>query len=114
MGSIWSWLGLATRESQEHSSPLRDVVSALDQLEPDRARHLARFAYLLGRVAHADQHASASETAAMERLVAYTVYLVGFGVADFEAPYFAWVTFTVMAVVVLHDTKRMLIDPVPS
>ena len=34
-----------------------------------RARHIARFAYLLGRVAHADQHASAEETAVMERLV---------------------------------------------
>src|SRR4030095_6415130 len=31
--------------------------------------HVARFAYLLGRVAHADQHASAQETAVMERLV---------------------------------------------
>ena len=51
---------------------------------------------------------------AMERLVAYTVYLVGFGVADFEAAYFSWVTFAVMVIVVLHDTKRMLIDPVPE
>jgi uncharacterized tellurite resistance protein B-like protein len=68
MGSIWTWLGLTTREPQEQS-PLRDVVNALDQLEPERARHLARFAYLLGRVAHADRHASADETAAMERLV---------------------------------------------
>jgi uncharacterized tellurite resistance protein B-like protein len=68
MGNIWSWLGVTTREPQEHS-PLRDVVDALDQLEPDRARHLARFAYLLGRVAHADQHASTDETAAMESLV---------------------------------------------
>jgi uncharacterized tellurite resistance protein B-like protein len=68
MGSIWSWLGLGAREPQEHSA-LRDVVNALDRLEPERARHVARFAYLLGRVAHADQHASAEETAAMERLV---------------------------------------------
>jgi phosphatidylglycerophosphate synthase len=51
---------------------------------------------------------------AMERLVAYTVYLVGFGVADFEADYFAWVTFTCMAIVVVHDSKRMLVDPVPA
>jgi uncharacterized tellurite resistance protein B-like protein len=48
---------------------LRDVVNALDRLEPDRARYLARFAYLLGRVAHADRHVSPEETAAMERLV---------------------------------------------
>ena len=68
MASIWSWLGLGTREPQEHSA-LREVVSALDQLEPQRARYIARFAYLLGRVAHADQQASAEETAVMERLV---------------------------------------------
>jgi uncharacterized tellurite resistance protein B-like protein len=68
MGNIWSWLGLSAREPQEYS-PLRDLVDALDRLEPQRARHIARFAYLLGRVAHADQHASAEETAVMERLV---------------------------------------------
>ena len=68
MGNIWSWLGLSAREPEEHS-PLRDVVNALDRLEPDRARYLARFAYLLGRVAHADRHVSPEETAAMERLV---------------------------------------------
>ena len=44
-------------------------MDALDRLEPDRARHLARFAYLLGRVAHADRHVSAEETQAMEALV---------------------------------------------
>ena len=68
MAGIWSWLGLGPREPREHS-PLRDVVSALDEMEPERARHLARFAYLLGRVAHADQQVSSAETAAMERLV---------------------------------------------
>ena len=68
MGGIRSWLGLTSREPEEHS-PLRDVVNALDRLEPDRARYLARFAYLLGRVAHADRHVSPEETAAMERLV---------------------------------------------
>lgn len=51
---------------------------------------------------------------AMERLVAYTVYLIGFGVAGFEAVYFSWVTFVMMVIVVLHDTKRMLVDPVPQ
>src|SRR5262245_32459478 len=68
MASFWTWLGLGAREPQEQS-PLRDVVNALDRLDPDRARHIARFAYLLGRVAHADQQASSEETAAMERLV---------------------------------------------
>jgi uncharacterized tellurite resistance protein B-like protein len=68
MATIWSWLGLGGREPQE-SSVLRDVVNALDRLEPDRARYVARFAYLLGRVAHADQHVSPEETGAMETLI---------------------------------------------
>ena len=57
-------------EPQEREfAPLRETLNALDQLEPDRARFLAAFAYLLGRVAHADQHVSAEETTAMEALV---------------------------------------------
>ena len=49
---------------------LRELVEALDRLEPSRARYLARFAYLLGRVAHADQHVSPEETRTMEQLIA--------------------------------------------
>jgi uncharacterized tellurite resistance protein B-like protein len=65
---LLSWLGLARLETVEHA-PLRELVEALDRLEPDRARYLARFAYLLGRVAHADRHVTPDETQAMERLV---------------------------------------------
>jgi uncharacterized tellurite resistance protein B-like protein len=68
MSVIRSWLGLTTAETPEHA-PLREVLGALDRLEPARARHIARFAYLLGRVAHADRHVSPEETATMERLV---------------------------------------------
>ena len=68
MPSIFKWLGL-DRAPQPEQSPLRAVVDALDKLEPDRARHLARFAYLHGRVAHADRHVSDEETRAMETLV---------------------------------------------
>jgi uncharacterized tellurite resistance protein B-like protein len=66
--SIRAWLGLDTPQKQEFA-PLRETLDALDHLEPDRARFLAAFAYLLGRVAHADQHVSAEETQAMEGLV---------------------------------------------
>ena len=65
--SIRAWLGLAPADTSP--APLRELVEALDRLEPDRAKFLARFAYLLGRVAHADRHVSPEETAAMERLV---------------------------------------------
>jgi uncharacterized tellurite resistance protein B-like protein len=68
LNSIRSWLGL-NRSTTPDQAPLRELVDALDLLEPERARHLARFAYLLGRVAHADRHVTPEETAAMERLV---------------------------------------------
>ena len=66
--SIRSWLGVDAPGRQEFA-PLRETLDALDHLDPDRARFLAAFAYLLGRVAHADQHVSAEETQAMESLV---------------------------------------------
>ena len=66
--SIRAWLGIETSQEQEFA-PLRQTLDALDHLEPDRARVLAAFAYLLGRVAQADQHVSPEETRAMEVLV---------------------------------------------
>jgi uncharacterized protein (DUF433 family) len=48
---------------------VRKVVRALEQLDPERARYVAAFAYLLGRVARADRVVTAEETSAMERLV---------------------------------------------
>jgi uncharacterized tellurite resistance protein B-like protein len=66
--SLRAWLGVDTPREQEFT-PLRETLNALDHLEPDRARFLAAFAYLLGRVAHADQHVSEEETGAMERLL---------------------------------------------
>src|SRR5687767_13340640 len=66
--TIRAWLGLG-RSADPEPAPLRELVNALDQLEPVRARHLARFAYLLGRVAHADRQVSDEEKQAMERLV---------------------------------------------
>jgi uncharacterized tellurite resistance protein B-like protein len=63
-----AWLGLDTPEKQEFA-PLRETLEALDHLEPERARYLAAFAYLLGRVAYADRRVSPEETAAMEALV---------------------------------------------
>ena len=67
--SIRAWLGIDTPELQEEVAPLRDTLEALDHLEPERARYLAAFAYLLGRVAHADRHVSPQEISAMEALV---------------------------------------------
>ena len=78
--SIRAWLGVDAPEKQtvvqkEQFAPLRETLEALDHLEPDHARYLAAFAYLLGRVAHADQHVSPEETSAMEALVQEQVHL---------------------------------------
>jgi uncharacterized tellurite resistance protein B-like protein len=66
--SIRSWLRLDGPEAQEFA-PLRQTLDALDTLEPARARYLAAFAYLLGRIAHADSNVSVEETRTMEALV---------------------------------------------
>ncbi len=66
--TLRSWLGLDRVEEPEYA-PLRELLGALERMEPVRARHLAAFAYLLGRVAHADQHVSPEETQSMEALL---------------------------------------------
>ena len=80
LNSLRAWLGVDPPKEQEFGkkqkfAPLRETLEALDHLEPDRARYLAAFAYLLGRVAHADQHVSEEETSAMEALVREQVQL---------------------------------------
>jgi uncharacterized tellurite resistance protein B-like protein len=67
--TLLSWLGLDRTPASPEHAPLRELVEALDRLDVDRARHLARFAYLIGRVAHADQQVTPRETRAMEALV---------------------------------------------
>jgi phosphatidylglycerophosphate synthase len=51
---------------------------------------------------------------AMERLVAFVAYLVGFAVGGYEVGYFFWIFVPLMVVVVAHDAKRMLLDPIPE
>ncbi len=71
LNAIRSWLGLGDASSSAaEPAPLRDLVETLEHLEPERARYLARFAYVLGRVAHADRHITPDETRAMETIVA--------------------------------------------
>ena len=65
-----SWLGVEQAETDTRHDALRELLDALERLEPERAQYLARFAYLLGRAAHADQQVSPEETQTMEQLVA--------------------------------------------
>jgi len=51
---------------------------------------------------------------AMERIVAYTGYLIGFATGGMEVTLFYWAFVPVMIVIVLHDAKRMLLDPLPA
>src|SRR6185295_18936064 len=50
---------------------------------------------------------------AMERIVAYAGYLIGFATGGMEVAFFYWACVPLMIVIVLHDAKRMLIDPAP-
>ncbi|MGH9749487.1 MAG: TerB family tellurite resistance protein [Candidatus Polarisedimenticolia bacterium] len=56
------------RDSSE-TETVRKIVRALERLEPERARSIAAFAYILGRVAHADRSISPRESREMERFV---------------------------------------------
>jgi len=50
------------------TATVRRIASKLERLEPDKARYLAAFAYVLARVAAADLDIDAAETAAMEEI----------------------------------------------
>ena len=63
------------------------------------------YAKRLGRAANYKSYA-------MERVVAYTGYLIGFATGGMEVTYFYWLFLPVMAITLLHDAKRMLVDPV--
>lgn len=71
--SILKFLGLdGAPEKAGHgdTDTVRRIAAELDRLDPERARYIAAFAYILGRVAIADREISAVETQAMERIVA--------------------------------------------
>ena len=56
--------------SAAESQSVRRITAALDQMEPDRARFIAAFAYVLSRVARSDQEFSPEEMLLIERIVA--------------------------------------------
>lgn len=51
---------------------------------------------------------------AMERCVAFAAYLGGFGATGYLVDYFYWTYTAMMAITLLHDAKRMAIDPVEA
>jgi uncharacterized tellurite resistance protein B-like protein len=53
------------------------VASQLDRLPPETVSYVAAFAYVLGRIAHADRHFSSEETGTMVDLVQMSGHLTG-------------------------------------
>ncbi len=53
----------------DETETVRRIVQQLDNLEPERARYIAAFAYILSRVARADMNISDVETREMEHQV---------------------------------------------
>jgi uncharacterized tellurite resistance protein B-like protein len=55
--------------SSRETDTVRKIVQTLDCMEPNRAKFIAGFAYLLGRTARADLTISLKETQAMEHIL---------------------------------------------
>jgi uncharacterized tellurite resistance protein B-like protein len=62
-------VGAGAPEGAGDSETLRKITRALEAMDPDRARYIASFAFVLSRVANADLEISDAETAEMERIV---------------------------------------------
>jgi len=71
--SILKYFGLepaGSSQEKPETETVRRITDALDRMDPDQARYIAGFAYVLSRVARADLKVSEQETRAMERIVA--------------------------------------------
>jgi len=70
---LFGWLGenkaTAPAKSSAETDTVRRIAAELDRLDPDRARFVAAFAYILSRVARADLDISDEELRRMEALV---------------------------------------------
>ena len=81
--SLLRFLGLGgsgdghDRRDAAESDTVRRIANQLERLEPDQAKYLAAFAYVLARLANADLRIEASETAAMEETVTRVAGLSG-------------------------------------
>jgi uncharacterized tellurite resistance protein B-like protein len=71
--SLLRFLGLDQQTDSGSASSdtetLRKITQALNEMDPKQAGYIAAFAYILGRVAHADMEISPEETEEMERKV---------------------------------------------
>ena len=70
---------------------------------------VARFIY-----AHRAGRTVNYRSIAMEQFTGNLAFLIGFALADYEPGFYFPVCASLMIVIVAHDAKRMLIDPVPA
>ena len=68
--SLRRWLGLAEAAHEPPPGGLEEIERELEGLDPDRARFIALFAYILGRVARADHKVTDAEREEMSRIIA--------------------------------------------
>jgi len=85
------------------------IVPALAVLALGAANTLLRLAYAR-RVGHAVNYKSY----AMERVVGFIAFMIGFATGRMAVDYYYWGFVPIFAVVVLHDARRMLRDAVPA
>ena len=73
MRSLQRFLGLSDEQGGHaevrDAETIRRIAAELEALEPEHARYVAAFSYVLARVAHADWEVSEDEVRTMERLV---------------------------------------------
>jgi uncharacterized tellurite resistance protein B-like protein len=65
----WLGFGAADDERKGDTETVRRIAAQLERLPDAQARHLAAFAYVLARVAHADLEIEDREAREMERIV---------------------------------------------
>ena len=77
--SILRFLGLdkvaAAHTERGDTDTVRRIAAQLERLDPDEAKYLAGFSYVLARIANADLDVDASEVAEMERIVTTIAHL---------------------------------------
>jgi uncharacterized tellurite resistance protein B-like protein len=61
--------GMAGESVSPETEIIRKITESLDRMDPEKARYVGAFAYLLSRVARADLTISALESRMMERIV---------------------------------------------
>jgi uncharacterized tellurite resistance protein B-like protein len=69
MASILSFLGFTPGPELTDSDSIQQIAAELDRLEPGQARYIAGFAFVLSRLAAADDVITPDEARVMERLV---------------------------------------------